>query len=426
MENKNYEEEYSVLEIAKYNLKKWPILLICALICGLIAGGYGFFHTEPSVVYYQNLDQVNGAYFISDYNGATITERMYDAKQMAYSHGAYEKFIENTGYTISYDDYQKMFGYSDIIVTSLLNMFVGYPETYGDIELKNEEDALTLMQQLMDAQMEIYNKYVGEGNITILSAPYTTSYTQAAAETASTPKDLVMATAKGGIAGIFLGLLVGIIVVSSVYLVGTVAKTAKEIEEKLKAPAVAFVHKDDREEEFKKVSMFLEQKMGDAETICYVPYHEEHADGAYDVARAFARMNQKTLYVNLSVNASENANSLSDCLFGKCKKDEVKVTRSADGVDVINRNLKSEDGKELLSARGLAEYLAGTKESYERVIVNAPDVKISSDAYGIAAYCDKVLFGCKRREVTGTDLYEISNTMENNGLTIDGVVVYGN
>lgn len=33
MENKNYEEEYSLLEIAKYNLKHWVILLICSIGC---------------------------------------------------------------------------------------------------------------------------------------------------------------------------------------------------------------------------------------------------------------------------------------------------------------------------------------------------------------------------------------------------------
>ena len=68
-----------------------------------------------------------------------------------------------------------------------------------------------------------------------------TSYTQASAETAATTKDLVSATVKGGLAGIFLGLLLGILVVSVVYLIGTVAKTAKEIEQKFKAPVVAFV-----------------------------------------------------------------------------------------------------------------------------------------------------------------------------------------
>lgn len=426
MKDKNYEEEYSILEIAKYNLKRWPVLLLCALLCGLLAGGYGYMHTEPSVVYYQELQQVNGAFFVSEYNTTSITERMYDAQQVAYSHGTYEKFIQDNGYDISYADYQKMFGYSNLIVSSSLNVFVGYPETYGDIQIETDEDALNLMQQLMDAQKAMYDVYMGEGNITVLSAPFTSSYTQAAADQATTPKDLVMATAKGGIAGIFLGLLIGVIVVSVIYLIGTVAKQAKEIEEKLKAPAVAFVHKNDREEEFKKVTMFLERSLGNNETICYVPFHEQNTDGAYDLAKAFARMNQKTLYVNLSMNTTEQGKSVSDYLFGKCGKEEIQVTKTEDGVAVVNRNRVAEDGKELLSARGLAEYIAQTKDNYERVIVNAPDVMISSDAYGIASYCDKVVFGCKRREATGTDLYEINNTLENNEITLNGVIVYGN
>ena len=66
--NKNYEEEYSLLEIAKYNLKKWPIHLICALFFGICAGAYGYANTEPSVIYYEELQQVNAAFFVSEYN----------------------------------------------------------------------------------------------------------------------------------------------------------------------------------------------------------------------------------------------------------------------------------------------------------------------------------------------------------------------
>ena len=424
--NKNYEEEYSLLEIAKYNLKKWPILLICALLFGLLAGAYGYKNTEPSVIYYEELQQVNGAYFISDYNDSSITERLYDTQQLAISHGAYEIFKENTGYEMTYKEYWQMFGYSNYLVTSIQNMYVAFPETYGNLTITTEEEAILVMQQLMDAQMMVYDAYLGEGAVEILSLPYTSSYTQASSDTATTPKDLLIATAKGGIAGIFLGVLLGIIAVSAAYLIGTVAKAAKEIEQKLKAPAIAFVHKDDRDEEFKKVNLFLEQTLGATETICYIPLEEKTADGGYDIAKSFARMNQKTLYINLSSAAEEEGTSLSDYLFGKCEQGEITVTTTADGVDVINRNPAAEGGKELLSSRLLKDYIMRTKEIYERVVVDAPEVASSSDAYGIASCCDRVLFGCKRRHVTGTDLYEISNTLDNNGITLNGVVVYGN
>ncbi|MGN0348907.1 MAG: hypothetical protein ACI4DR_05160 [Roseburia sp.] len=425
MENKKFEEEYSLLEIAKYNVKHWPILLACILVCALLAGGYGYFNTEPEVVYYQNLNQVNGAYFVSEYDGTSITERMYDAQQVAYSHGTYEKFKETTGYTLSFEEYRKMFGYSNLVVTSVLNMFVGYPGTYGDISIETEEEALLLMRQLMDVQLTMYDTYMGEGSIRLLSEPFTSNYTQAAAETASTPKDLLMTTVKGGVAGGFLGLLIGIVAVSAVYLIGTVAKTAKEIEEKLQAPAIAFVGKKDRKEEFKKAILFLERKMEAPEIVCYIPFQENHADGGYDLAKAFAAMERNTLYVNLSLDAKGNEHSLSAYLFGACDLEEIRV-ETADGVDVISRNLTNEGGKELLSARRLADYLKKTKESYERVIINAPDVTKSSDAYGIAAYCDKVVLGCKRREITGTDLAKIGSAMENNEICLNGVIVYGN
>lgn len=424
--NKNYEEEYSLLEIAKYNLKHWHILLACMLIAGILAGAYGYKNTEPSVVYYEQLSQVNGAFFIDQYNDTSINERMYDAQQVALSHGAYEKFAANTGYELTYEEYQNMFGYSNYIVTSVLNLYIAYPETYGAITVETDEEAIRLMQQLMDAQVETYGEFMGQDAIKILSAPSVSSYTQASADTATTSKDLLTATMKGALAGIFLGLLLGIMAVSVIYLVGTVAKQAKEIEQKLKAPAVAFVHKKDKAEEFKKAGLFLEQSMGEHESICYIPFHEKNADGAYDLARAFARMNKKTLYLNLSAGAGGDGMSVSDYLFGKCEREAVKVTVTEDGVDVINRNMRVEEQRELLSARDLKDYIVQMRAEYERVVVNAPELIAYSDAYGIAAYCDKVILGCKRREVTGTDLYEINHAMDNNSLTLNGVVVYGN
>ena len=231
--NKNYEEEYTLLEIAKYNLKKWPILLICTMLCGLLVGAYGYKNTEPSVIYYEELQQVNGAYFVSEYNDTSINERMYDMQQVALSHGTYERFLEETGYEMTYKEYTNMFGYSNYIVTSVQNLYIAYPETYGNVTVTTEEEAILLMQQLMDAQVSMYDAYMGADAIRILSAPYTTSFTQASSDTATTTKDLLMATAKGAVAGAFLGLLLGIIVVSAVYLIGTVAKQAKEIEEKI-------------------------------------------------------------------------------------------------------------------------------------------------------------------------------------------------
>ena len=156
MENKNYEEEYSLLEIAKYNLKHWVILLICALVVGLAAGAYGYKNTKPSVVYYEELQQVNGAFYISQYNDSSITERMYDLQQMALSNGAYETFLRETGHNMTYQEYLKMFGYSNSVVTSILNLYIPYPETYGDVKVETKADAEQLMQELLDSQKKLY------------------------------------------------------------------------------------------------------------------------------------------------------------------------------------------------------------------------------------------------------------------------------
>lgn len=426
MENRKYEEEYSLLEIAKYNLKHWVVLLICALAVGFVAGAYGYKNTQPSVVYYEELQQANGAFFVSQYNDASITERMYDLQQIALSNGAYESFLEDSGHTMTYQEYVKMFGYSNSIVTSVLNLYIAYPETYGDVTVETDADAIALMQELLDSQKKMYDNYLGTDAVTILSEPYTTTYTQASADTATTTKDLVAATVKGALAGIFLGLLLGVLVVSGIYLVGTVSKTAKEIEQKMKAPVIAFVHKKDREDAFKKAFFYLDKEKKERESIAYLPFGAKHADGAYDLAKVYAKMEYKTLLVDLAADAAAADDGFSRYLAGAAKEDAVKASVLEDGVSVISRSVLAENGKELMASKTLATFLAKKEEEYDRVIVNAPDLKGCADAYAVAQLCDRTVVGCRRTEITGTDLYEIETTLDNSAVRVDGVVVYGN
>ena len=52
---------------------------------------------------------------------------MYDLQQMALSNGAYETFLRETGHNMTYQEYLKMFGYSNSVVTSILNLYIPYP-----------------------------------------------------------------------------------------------------------------------------------------------------------------------------------------------------------------------------------------------------------------------------------------------------------
>ena len=426
MEKKNYEEEYSLLEIAKYNLKHWVVLLICALAVGLVAGAYGYKNTQPSVVYYEELQQVNGAFFFSQYNDSSITERMYDLQQIALSNGAYETFLEESGHNMTYQEYVKMFGYSNSIVTSVLNLYIAYPETYGDVTVETDADAIKLMQELLDSQKKEYDTYLGRDAVTILSEPYTTTYTQASSDTATTKKDLAAATVKGGLAGIFLGLLLGVLVVSFIYLIGTVTKTAKEIEQRMKAPVIAFVHKKDREDAFKKAFFYLDKEKKDKESIAYLPFGAKHADGAYDLAKTYAKMDYQTLLIDLVADANGENDGFSRYLAGIAGVEAVKESVMEDGVKVISRQVSAESGKELMASKRLSDFLEKKQAEYDRVIVNAPDLKLCADAYAVAQLCDRTVVGCRRTEITGTDLYEIETTLDNSAIRVDGVIVYGN
>lgn len=419
------EKEYSVLEIVKLNLRYWKILLACMFVFGAAFAYHQYKTVKPVVVHYEELQQMNGSFYISEFNGDGIVERLTTVMRIIESYDGYEEFLDLTGYEMSYDEYKEFVNFDDTSYIALQGFYVSYPNTYGNMELQSEDDAKKAILQLDTVIENVCNKYLGQRAVTVVETGYPTVYTHASATTPTTQADVRTAIVKGGLAGACLGLAIAIVIITIIYMIGTVSKNAKEIEAGLESPVIAFIrNKKNKKEEIKKVRIYMTGK--EQQIINYIPFNEKYAMGAIELAQNYAETGAATLFINCS-NELEGENSkFTEYLRGMVDITQVEPEKRADNLDVIERRKDEKDQMDVFATDQLKNFVVRMKEKYQYIIINSPDLKIYADAYEIAGITDANVIGFKRRGISATDLYDIKNTIKVNGLHLAGAVIYGN
>jgi hypothetical protein len=387
------EREYSVLEIVKINFKNWKILLGAVVLGALVLGIYQFATAKPTAQYYYETSQMNASFYMKEYNSESITERFLSVKALGQSYAAYERFLAGTGYDLTYDDYLRLMQFSDAQYIEVQQMYFAYPESYGNLSIETEEQAKQVMRELLQTLLDVCDEYIGVGNIEALDTGYTTVITHYETGTPTSNMDVLKEVVKGVVAGGFFGFVLAFIVVSFGYMIGTVTKTAEEIKTGLQAPILGFIRsKKRKEQEIKKISVFFEAK--EHSVINYLPFAEEASNGAKDLADSYVRIGKKVLYFDCAV--ADDSNVIRGYLLGKRTMEEAK------------------------------SFLKKAAEEYDYVIVRSADLKDCADGYRIAGLADENVICCRRRSFSGTELCDVRNTFEVNGLHITGAVVYGN
>jgi hypothetical protein len=387
------EREYSVLEIVKVNFKNWKILLGAVLLGALVLGGYQFATAKPTARYYYETSQMNASFYMKEYNSESITERFLSVKALGQSYTAYERFMAGAGCDLTYEEYLQLMQFSDAQYIEVQQIYFAYPESYGNLSIETEEQAKQVMRELLQVLLDMCDEYTGEGNIEALDTGYTTVITHYEAGTPTSNKAVLKEVAKGVIAGGFFGFVLAFIFVSFGYMIGTVTKTAEEIKTGLHAPILGFVRtKKIKEQEIKKISVFFETK--EHSVIHYLPFAEKNSNGAKDLADSYIRLGKKVLYLDCTL--ADDSNVIKGYLLGKRTMEEAKA------------------------------FLKKASEEYDYVIVRSADLKDCADGYRMAGLADENVICCRRRSFSGTELCDVRNTFEVNGLHITGAVVYGN
>lgn len=421
------DKEYSFQEIIRYNLRKWWLAVILALLCAAALGGYKYttLHQYVENEMYENKHQVKGSLFVSAYSDSSVAERAGNVMNISKSSRAYEKFAKITGLSITRDEYMNLFEVEQGSVAGVVSVYVTYPATVGNATLANEEIAMGFTEGVMEATIKTCEEMIEEGCVTVLDAPYATSEILKIATYSITKEDFNKAIFKAVTAGILLGIIVEIVLYTFWMLLYKKPKNTEEIRECLDANIIDVLKSGaDNEDAFKKVALYLKDDAKACNRIACIPVQCPKKDVALKLAMSYANEQKRTLYVDLAVAEvnGDEAHSISAYILGEAECAQPLQMNAY--LDSVCRNQSAERGMDIAGNKKFAAFIEEMSERYECIVINSEDVSQSAEAYAAAKLCNKSFVACGRKTVKNESLYRAKNTANVNDIHIDGVLVY--
>lgn len=419
----NLDKEYNVVEIIRYNLRMWWLAVIFAGICAGILGGYKYKANHQFVEreLYENIQQAVATVYVKTYSDETSVERVGTMIKIAYSNRTYDRFIENTGYDLPFEGYQQLFEPTVGEVSDIMTLYLNYPAYYNEFTVDDEEDAKEFLRQVTKATGEVAREMIGTDCIESLDAPYTATTVHKLESYSITEEDFRKGVLKGAVAGLVLGVIVEVVLYTFWMLIYKKPKNAEEVRQGFDAPIIDTLKKGmDDEEGFKKLALFLRDDEEPARTVCCMPVSCPKKDTALKLAMSMANEQKRTLYIDLA--ESGEGSSISAWILGEGEEPKPQALNAY--LDSVSRSSKDEKNFNLVMNTRFAKYLEQKRSEYDCVIVNAPDVTGSADAYAAAKLCDKTFAACGRKEVKNEVMYRVKNTADVSGIRIEGILVY--
>ena len=385
--NQRYEsrKEYSLMDVLQYNLRKWWLAAVFAAVFAVIVGGYKAKTLMPYIdaEVYDDRMQVETSVLLKDYNSGSTVERGND----------------------------------------IITFYVVYPRTSWDYTVNDEEEAYAFVNGLLQALDTVTKKQVGTQCFTVFDEPQSQREVTKLETYTISSSEFRQGVLKAVIAGILLGIMLEVVLYTLWMMIYKKPKDAQEVQECLETQIVDVITKKNEDEEtYKKAAMFLNgQKAEGCLKINCLPVGRTADTTALRLAMCYANEKKKTLLIDLNATDSDDA-SLSAYVMGNTT--ELKLQQMNDYLDTVKRNLKQEQGFDLVGNEKFKELLDRFSKQYEYILVNGRDVPAISEGYQTALLCDSNLVICGRRNVRTEELYMLKNTAEINHIHLDGVLVY--
>ncbi len=212
MDKKKYriDEEYSVWELIRCNLRVWWLILLCAVAGAALLGGYVYVSNRAYIVEdkYEEQYRVEAALCVNAYSNESATERVGTVTKTAVSRSAYEQLLENTGYELEFLGYQHLFDFQVTDSSDIIMIYVDYPNEYGDFSIPDEEAALEYAQNVVEAIDDTMLELMGEDCIKVLDEPYVADPIEKKYAFAITEEEFPSEIRKAATAGALLGIVV--------------------------------------------------------------------------------------------------------------------------------------------------------------------------------------------------------------------------
>lgn len=421
------DKEYSVWEIIQYNLRKWWLAAIMAVICAAALGGYKYMTTHQYVekTMYQDKQQVTANLIVNNYSDANVVERAANVAKIAKSNRTYKAFLEIADVDITMDEYTKLFEMQQTDASGVVSLYVTFPASAGNAAIADEAVAMDFAEAVLEAAMSTCEEIIGKDSITVLDEPYATQEVVKIETYSITETEFKQGVLKGVAAGALLGIIVEVVLYTCWMLLCKKPKNAEEVRQCLNSNIIDVLKDgEDNANGFKKVALYLTEDEVACNKINCISLQCPKKDVALKLAMSYANEQKKTLYIDLTVdeNAKAEENSISKYVLGE--SEEIKPSPMNEYLDSVCRNCTEESGMDIVGNKRFAAFVADMEKKYDCIIINNADATKSAEAYAASKFCNKTFIACGRKRAKNEELYRARNILEVNEIEVDGVLVY--
>lgn len=421
----NTEKEYTVWEIIRYNLRMWWLAVIMALLCAAALGGYKYktLHQFVEKEVYENKQQVVGTLFVTDYSDAGMTERIGNIMKISKSYGAYNAFCDDMGKIPTFEEYGKLFDVIQGESSGVVSFYVTYPVTIGNVTISDEKTAKQFVKGVMDATEKVSESLIGTKCAKVMDEPYVTHEVVKVENYFITQDDFNKAIMKAMTAGVILGIIVEIVLYTFWMLLYKKPKNAEEVRQILDANIIENVKKEDCENIFNKLALYLKNDKEECKKINCISLRSTRKDVALKLAMSYANEHKKTLYVDLGATEENNtSNSIGQYILEN--NQEIQPVKMNDYLDSVGKNQADEKNIHIVASEKFMQFVNNMSMRYDYIIFNNQDAVDNADAYTVSQLCDTTFVVCGRKNVTNEMLYNVKNTVDINNIQTDGVMIY--
>lgn len=419
------DREYSLLEVLKYNLRKWWLAAILAAVFGVLVGGYKAVTLRPYVdnEVYQDKTQVCASLLVHEYSSGSSVERGTNIMKLAASTRVYDEFCRITGLEPTHEEFCDMFESEQSESSDVVTFYVTFPHTSWEFTIEDENAAIVFMDGLLKAVDTVTQELMGQQCVSVIDEPHATREVEKQSVYTISQSDFRKGVLKAVTAGILLGIIVEVVCYTIWLMFYKKPKDAEEVKECLNTPVIDVINREKQDvETYKKVALFLAKgREGGCRKINCITVGRVQDSIALKLAMCYANEQKKTLYLDLNT-PGDSQNSISGYVLGK--EQTAEVQKMNDYLDALHRNVKEEGGFDLVGNSRFAELLNELAERYEYIVVNGRDASKMSESFETAILCDRNIVVCERRSIRTEALYTVKNTAEVNGIHLDGVLIY--
>lgn len=424
MESKSVKKA-DMINILKFILKKWLIVILVGVLGAGTIGGYEYFQykVQKKNELFANANRIDPVYgsfvvYVSKFDDSdNYYNRIEDVTAIAKGYTALNEIIDKNKLPV---DYTKMINCVTAVTVGINQIEISVE---GSLIGLDQTKTLEVTRNLCDTLMKTYEDKFGKGSVVLIDEPHERAYVLEKSMTVDDDKAKIItkkSVVKKGIIGGMAGCVAGVIILIFYVLNSTLLRTFDEV---VSCFGMRLLGTPDRErldkEEYRRTAGLMRKAV-----TAFVSFTD--AEGRSSVVEKLAdtvAVNGNTsVIVKISGQVEKQTNPLLAYETGNMGIDKMIQQTQTKGVSLVEWTEASAEGVDLFTNEKLSEALKELSDRFDYVFVDCPAFNISASGLYLCMAATQVVVMAGKDAVREQDVARLKQSFANNNIESLGLI----